>query len=107
MIPCFALKKGIIVISRKVAFDMYGTAIVASSVVLVSQARTTSGSGKSDDEILEDVAADILAKLPASFDTEDALRKYPTTYNQVRSVSTVTAPDCYRMNLASAKTACL
>ena len=47
------------------------------------KARTTSGGGKSNDEILEEVASDILAKLPENFDTEEALRKYPTTYSQV------------------------
>lgn len=48
-----------------------------------TQARTTSGGGKSNDEILEEVATDIINKLPANFDTEEALRKYPTTYTQV------------------------
>ena len=48
-----------------------------------TQARTTSGGGKSNDEILEEVATDIVNKLPSNFDTEEALRKYPTTYTQV------------------------
>lgn len=48
-----------------------------------TQACTTSGGGKSSDEALEEVATDILNKLPKDFDTEEALRKYPTTYSQV------------------------
>ena len=52
-----------------------------------TQARTTSGGGKSSDEILEEVATDIVNKLPSNFDTEEALRKYPTTYTQVSELS--------------------
>ncbi len=48
------------------------------------QARASSSGGKSDDEVLEEVATDILSKLPKDFDTEAGLRKYPTTYSQVR-----------------------
>ena len=54
-----------------------------------AQARSSSGTGKSNDEILEEVASDILTKLPSTFDTEVALRKYPTAYNQVNMMGEV------------------
>ena len=57
------------------------------SHMLFMQARTTSGGGKSDDETLREVATDILNKLPPDFDTDEALRKYPTTYSQVHYYS--------------------
>ena len=57
------------------------------SLWLIFQARTSSSGGKSSDETLEEVASDILNKLPANFDTEEALRKYPTTYSQVKETS--------------------
>ena len=50
------------------------------------QARASSGGGKSDDDVIGDVAEDILSKLPSNFDTEATLRKYPTTYSQVRFI---------------------
>lgn len=50
---------------------------------LFSQARSSAEGGKSSDEVVLEVAADILAKLPQSFNTEEALRKYPTDYTQV------------------------
>ena len=39
------------------------------------QAKAASGGGKSTDEIVDEVAEDILKKLPKSFDTEAALRR--------------------------------
>ena len=49
------------------------------------QARSSSSDGKSDDDVIGEIAADILSKLPANFDTEATLRKFPTTYTQVSS----------------------
>lgn len=51
--------------------------------ILSIKARASSSGGKSDDDVIGDVAEDILSKLPSNFDTDATLRKYPTTYSQV------------------------
>ena len=63
---------------------------------LCLKAKASSGSGKSADEEVADVARDILAKLPSDFNTEVALRKYPTSYRQ--SMNTVLVQEMVRFN---------
>lgn len=55
--------------------------------ILMTLPRQTGGGGKSPEELIDDLAADILGKLPPDFDLEMVMEKYPVVYDE--SMNTV------------------
>ncbi len=43
---------------------------------------STGGAGKTPDDLVGEVATEILGKLPSNYNIEMAMRKYPTEYKQ-------------------------
>jgi dynein heavy chain len=66
--------------------------------VIVTQGKTSSGGsgGKSTDHLLMEVSQDILKRMPAPFDMEKALAKYPVNYYE--SMNTVLNQELIRFN---------
>ena len=73
------------------------------STILSLQPRASSGGGKSREEMLDEIAADILSKAPPIFNLEQVADAYPTTYTE--SMNTVLQQECIRYNKVLAKLA--
>ncbi|KAM9584412.1 dynein axonemal heavy chain 3 [Trichechus inunguis] len=64
--------------------------------VLLTLPRQSAGSGKSPQEVVEDLAQDILSKLPKDFDLEVVMKLYPVVYEE--SMNTVLRQELIRFN---------
>jgi len=64
--------------------------------ILLAQGSTSGGSSDKADDVLNDIAEDILSKLPKDFDLEVALQKYPVMYEE--SMNTVLVQEMERFN---------
>ncbi|XP_077979573.1 dynein axonemal heavy chain 3-like isoform X2 [Glandiceps talaboti] len=64
--------------------------------ILLTLPRQTGGGGKSSQEIIEDLATDILGKIPKDFNLEMVMAKYPVVYNE--SMNTVLRQELIRFN---------
>ncbi|XP_048589777.1 dynein axonemal heavy chain 3-like isoform X2 [Nematostella vectensis] len=64
--------------------------------ILSTLPRQTSSGGKSSQEVIEELAADILSKIPSDFNTEQVQKKYPVRYEE--SMNTVLLQELIRFN---------
>ena len=86
-------------------FGMHDNAEITSAInsttelldtALMLQPRVAGGSGKSQDEVQNELAQDILNKLPAIYDTEEIARKHPIMIEN--SMNTVLQQEVLRFN---------
>uniref|UniRef100_A0A8C2U835 Dynein axonemal heavy chain 3 n=1 Tax=Coturnix japonica TaxID=93934 RepID=A0A8C2U835_COTJA len=66
------------------------------SGVLLTLPRVAGGGGRSPQKTVEDLAQDILSKLPSDFDVEEVMRMYPVLYEE--SMNTVLRQELIRFN---------
>ncbi|XP_052828077.1 dynein axonemal heavy chain 3 [Octopus bimaculoides] len=64
--------------------------------VLMTLPKQTLGAGKSSQDIIEDLASDILSKMPAAFEVEEIQKKYAVSYHE--SMNTVLVQELLRFN---------
>ncbi|VEN49777.1 unnamed protein product, partial [Callosobruchus maculatus] len=77
--------------------DQRETSLLLCNTLLTQDAIVSGTSAKSPDNIVNEVAEDILSRLPPNFDRDAACAKYPATYSQ--SMNTVLAQEMTSFNL--------
>ncbi|KER25823.1 hypothetical protein T265_06797 [Opisthorchis viverrini] len=75
--------------------ELSETRMLTDSILLTVGQSTAGTVGFSDAE-LDEIASDILGKIPAAFDLEDAIKKYPVKYEE--SMNTVLVQEMERFN---------
>ncbi|XP_029012096.1 dynein axonemal heavy chain 12 [Betta splendens] len=76
--------------------DLQQTKLLFDSLLLTQGGGAKGGGSSGSDNTLYDIANDILTKLPANFDTESALLKFPVLYKE--SMNTVLVQEMERYN---------
>uniref|UniRef100_A0A3B4UUS5 Dynein axonemal heavy chain 12 n=1 Tax=Seriola dumerili TaxID=41447 RepID=A0A3B4UUS5_SERDU len=76
--------------------DLQQTKLLFDSLLLTQGGGAKGGSSSGGDNTLYDIANDILTQLPANFDTEAALLKFPVRYEE--SMNTVLVQEMERYN---------
>ncbi|XP_072136530.1 dynein axonemal heavy chain 12 isoform X2 [Mobula birostris] len=76
--------------------DLHQTKILFDSLLLTQGGSGQGGSSGVSDHMLENIASDILSKLPKDFDIDKALTKYPVKYEE--SMNTVLVQEMERFN---------
>ncbi|XP_034234713.1 dynein heavy chain 7, axonemal isoform X2 [Thrips palmi] len=77
--------------------DQQETSLLLSTILLTEDVAAAGTGKKSQDEVVIEQSADIISRLPANFDTEIAILKYPTMYEQ--SMNTVLIQEMGRFNI--------
>lgn len=76
--------------------DNQETNLLFTSILLTLPRQSTSGGGVNSSQIIDELAADILQKLPADFNLDQIMKKYPVLYNE--SMNTVLRQELIRYN---------
>ncbi|XP_078466584.1 dynein axonemal heavy chain 12 [Lampetra planeri] len=79
-----------------VSKDLQQTRTLFDSLVLTQGGGRKGGSASNTDALLQDIAGDILSKLPKDFDIEAGLQKFPVRYEE--SMNTVLVQEMERFN---------